>query len=641
MSRDNVPQSDPFFSTPSNHGSYGIINRNIRKTVLIDDFIGDQQQQTGGPAPHGRFKVIGLVIALFTATLIGRSFLLQVVSGSEFKDQAENNRIRREIIPAMRGLIVDKKNAPLVKNIPNFTLTVTPYLIPANSDDRDNSIARLADLSGIPFDSIYQILANAGWQNQQPVIIAEHLSADQTIRISTAIIRIPGVEIQSAPSREYHYGVNDAHLIGYIGRITKEDQEKNPNRYSSTDYIGKVGLELTYDDQLRGLKGFRDVERDHLNREKRIIASAVPKPGSNLRTTIDQQVQDALATRLQEILTSTKSPSGAAVAIDPRNGGVLAMVSFPSYDPNKLIQGLTQQEYTDLIEDNSNPFLNRAVSGEYPSGSTIKPFVASAALQEHIVTPDTSIMSTGGIAIDKWFFPDWKSGGHGATNLIKALAESVNTYFYTVGGGNGEIEGLGVDRLNRYMKLFGLSEALGIDIPNERAGFLPTKEWKQRAKGEGWYIGDTYHYSIGQGDVLVTPLQMACATAVIANQGTLFKPHLASAWLDYDFSEIEVIPATIIRKDFIDKDNLNSVRIGMREAVISGSARSLNSFSVPVAAKTGTAQVSGQDRTTAWFTAFAPYDAPEITISVVVENGGEGYAAALPVAQAGLSAYFK
>jgi penicillin-binding protein 2 len=280
------------------------------------------------------------------------------------------------------------------------------------------------------------------------------------------------------------------------------------------------------------------------------------------------------------------------------------------------------------------------VSGEFPSGSTIKPIFAAGALQEKVITEVTSFLSTGGLRIGEWFFPDWKTGGHGVIDVKKAIANSVNTFFYYIGGGYGDFKGLGVSGLVKYARLFGLGEPTGIDLPGERAGFVPTADWKEQIKKEPWYIGDTYHFAIGQGDVLVTPLQVANYTAAIANGGILYEPHLVSKILGEDNKIIEEIKPVVIRRDFIDTANLKIVRAGMRETVTLGSARSLNALPVSVAGKTGTAQWSTKKSPHAWFIGFAPYDNPQVAIMVLVEEGVEGSTIAVPIAKDILNWYF-
>ncbi len=286
------------------------------------------------------------------------------------------------------------------------------------------------------------------------------------------------------------------------------------------------------------------------------------------------------------------------------------------------------------------PLFNRSISGEYPSGSTVKIVVATAALEEKVISENTTVVSTGGLHIGAWTFPDWKPGGHGVVDVRKAIANSVNTFFYYVGGGYNDFVGLGVDRLEKYFKLFGLNEKTGIDLAGERAGFVPSAAWKKEVKGETWYIGDTYHLAIGQGDLTVTPLQVANYTAAVANGGTLYSPRLVKAILDDKNQLIKEVSTKIIRSNLADPNNLRIVREGMRETVTAGSARSLQTVPVPVAGKTGTAQWSSKKYPHAWFAGFAPYDNPQIAIVVLVEEGREGSSVATPIAKEILTWYF-
>ncbi len=317
------------------------------------------------------------------------------------------------------------------------------------------------------------------------------------------------------------------------------------------------------------------------------------------------------------------------------------MVNYPGYDNNLFSTGISQTDYSSLLDDELKPLFNRAVSGEYPSGSTIKPIMAAAALQEGIVDQHTSFLSQGGLWIhDLWFFPDWLAGGHGSTNVIRAIAQSVNTYFYYIGGGYGEFEGLGVDRIARYLDLFGLGRVSGLDLPGEKPGLIPTPEWKQEVKDEMWYIGDTYHLAIGQGDLLVTPLQVNNYIAAIANGGTLYQPQLVKEIIEPD-NRRQVILKQVMNQDFIDSDKIEIVRRGMRETVLSGSGVALSGLSVPVAGKTGTAQWHYEKENHAWFVAFAPYTEPSFCLTVLIEEGGEGSKIAVLIAKQILSYWFE
>ena len=323
------------------------------------------------------------------------------------------------------------------------------------------------------------------------------------------------------------------------------------------------------------------------------------------------------------MLKRTGVDKASVVALDPRDGAVRALISWPSYDANAFVQGIGAEAYKALAEDPAHPLFPRAVSGEFPAGSTFKPFVSYAALNEGVVNEHTSFLSTGGLSVGPWFFPDWKAGGHG---VRKAIAESVNTFFYIVGGGYDATTGLGVERITDYARRFGFGQKTGIDLPGEADGFLPSKEWKEKAKGERWFVGDTYHLAIGQGDLLATPLQLAAAGAVIANGGHRVTPHVVE--------KVDGTPAQVPMPDgTFETANVTVVRQGMRQAVTSGSARFLNDLKFPVAGKTGTAQPGGDVKTHAWFLGFGPYQDPTLTIVVLLENGGEGSSFAVPIAK--------
>jgi len=342
---------------------------------------------------------------------------------------------------------------------------------------------------------------------------------------------------------------------------------------------------------------------------------------------IDVELQKAVEKYLIDELTLIGKKKASVIVMDPNNGEVLTLVSLPAYDSNLFSGGIDKESYAAFAEDPNQPLFFRSLSGEFPSGSTFKPYVATAALAEGIITPVSSFLSTGGLAIGVWFFPDWKVGGHGETNVYKAIAESVNTFFYIIGGGFESFTGLGVERITSYASLFGFGAPTGIDLPNEAGGFLPSKEWKEQTKGERWYVGDTYHLAIGQGDLLVTPIQMAVALSVVANGGTKYKPHVTRA-VDNQI----VLPEGVALPDSI-RTAIEVVRQGMRQTVTSGSARRLNALPVTSAGKTGTAQIGGTEETHAWFTGFAPYDNPEISVVVLIEEGGEGSSTAVPVAE--------
>jgi len=446
--------------------------------------------------------------------------------------------------------------------------------------------------------------------------------------------------------RQYLFPTYFSHILGYLGKLEPQDAKENPD-YSLTEKIGKEGLESSYEKFLRGQPGQQLVEVDSQGKEQNVISQTPPQTGDSLILSIDADLQQSLQDSLSAELDRLKLKKAAAVAIDPRIGAVLAMVSLPTYDNNLFAQGISVQDYQNLENDPANPFLNRAIAGQYASGSTIKPLIGAAALQEKVITPSTTVNdSKGELDVPNQYnpqivyrYPDWKA--HGIVDIYSAIAQSCDVFFYTVGGGYGNIKGLGVDNLAKYFRLFGLGSKLGIDLPGEAEGLVPDAAWKMKVKNEPWYLGDTYHLSIGQGDLLVTPLQMAVATAAIANGGTLYSPRLVDKIVDSDKNIIETIQPDILRTNFISSENIDVIKKAMRQTVTDGSALMLNTLSVPVAAKTGTAQVAGQKNNNAWATVFAPYPNPEIVLSILIEEGGEGSSVSIPVAKEVLEKYFK
>ena len=580
-----------------------------------------------------------LLTIIFLAVLLGRVAYLQVVKGEGYRIAAEENRIRIKEIKAPRGIIYDRNGKVLARNIPNFTLFFTPADFLQDQHEKDIIIQEIADILQTPSSSLYEIINKESSYSYQSKILQDHIPYDQAILLKITSVEYPGIALEATTFREYIDDSSFAHLLGYMGKIT--ENEVGDTSYSLDDYLGKAGVELSYEDKLRGTSGQKEIEVDSLGKESKIIAETIPSPGQSLTLTIDYGLQKLLGELLTETVESNKQITGAAaLAIDPRNGEVLAIVSNPSFDNNAFTLGVTPEEYEAIINDPRKPLFNRAVLGEYPSGSTIKPLIALAGLDKGIIDANTSFLSTGGIKIGQWFFPDWKAGGHGSTNVTKALAESVNTFFYIVGGGYEDVTGLGVDTIKEYLEKFNLNTQVGIDLSSEATGFLPDKAWKEDVKGERWYIGDTYHLAIGQGDLLVTPLQVASYTATIANYGTLYRPHLAKFFSNPKGEIISKIQPEVIRKGFIGKNHYATVRTGLREAVLSGSAQALGNMNIAVAGKTGTAQFGSDGKTHAWFTSFAPYEEPTIALTILVEQGGEGHAVALPIAKSALEYWF-
>ncbi|MBI5038031.1 MAG: penicillin-binding protein 2 [Candidatus Kerfeldbacteria bacterium] len=588
-----------------------------------------------------RLRWVFIGILIFFGILLFRTAYLQIISGGDFRAAAEDNRIRIHEVKAPRGILYDRHGTILARNVANFTLSVTTADFPEDLTTRAAIINKLSTKIGIDESELSDKINALEPYLFEPRVIVEHIPYDTALLLQIESASLPGITIQADTFREYTGGEYFSHNLGYLSKISETQLTEHPE-YLYDDVIGASGIEQFYESTLRGTYGKKEVEVDSLGKEIKVLSEQLPSPGKNIILTIDAELQKTLGEALSEYMSSHKNVTGgAAVAIDPKTGGIRALVSVPTYDNNEFNKGISADRYAELIANDKRPLFNRPVSGEYPSGSTIKPLIALAGLEEGIITPQTTVSSTGGIRIGEWFFPDWKAGGHGQTNLAKAIAESVNTYFYLVGGGDETHTGLGVDKIRSYLEKFGLNTLLGIDVPGESDGFLPTKEWKEETKGERWYIGDTYHLSIGQGDLLVTPLQVANYIAMIANGGTVFQPRLADSFSSPDGLNVQPVEPKIIRDHVASEKNLKAVQNALREAVLSGSARRLQELPVAAGGKTGTAQFGADNKTHSWFTAYAPFDNPEIAIAVIVEAGGEGNDAALPVALKGLQYWFR
>jgi len=650
-------------------------------------FISDvgQKELVSKTFDFSRLKYFYLVILLAILVIIFRAFWLQVVKGDYYRLLAEGNRIRSQVIEPKRGIIYANNFRPLVRNKANFVLYLRPIDLPRDELARDELIREISfildnDTNNLQdgsvnkneqiFDqttgqinivkdspSFYKIkealetIKRGSLESYQPLFIADNIEYEKAILLMMDMSNWPGVFLSSKIRREYLLlDMNDnfsilgesslAHLLGYTGKINSRELESLGRTYLPIDYIGKVGLEYSWEKELRGLPGSKNIEVDALGRQKKVINEVPAQDGYNLLLSLDLDLQ----LKTEEIVSAYLKKAGlkraSVIIINPNNGEILTLVSLPAYNNNLFAGGIKNDDYQKLLNDPDRPLFNRAISGEFPSGSTIKPLFAAAALQEGIITENTSFLSTGGIRIGQWFFPDWKAGGHGTTNVRKAIAESVNTFFYYIGGGYQDFKGLGLNYLVKYSRLFGLGEASGIDLHGERKGFVPTKTWKENVKKEPWYIGDTYHFSIGQGDVIVTPLQAANYTVALANGGTLYKPHLVSKLLDGANNVLLEIQPQVITSNFIDEKNMKIVREGMRQTITHGSGRSLSLLPVAAAGKTGTAQWSSRKNPHAWFISFAPYDNPEIALTVLVEEGLEGSTVAAPIARDIMNWYF-
>lgn len=586
----------------------------------------------------------GFLFFLFIILILSGVWLklgyLQLWQGGQFFLFAENNRQRILPIPAERGIIYDRNDVSLTSNIPNFSLAVVPQDLPRTQEDRKEIIKRLSELSGRTEDDISKILEEYSQYSYESIVMQENLDYDSALKIIIESGELPGIQIQRG-SKRYYINYNSttsslpslSHVLGYTGKLDKTELKVfYPAGYYPSDSIGKTGIEKTYEKYLRGVFGRRKIEVDARGKERSVLAEEAPIPGNHVRLAIDLEMQKILEKIINNSLRYSGKSRASGIVLDPRNGEILAMINEPTYDNNDFSGGIKLDKYGEYINNEDKPLFNRAIGGQYPSGSVIKPVIAAAALNESIITSATSFLSAGGLQIGSWFFPDWQVGGHGVTNVRKALAWSVNTFFYYIGGGYNKFDGLGVTKIDEYLRLFGFGEKTNIDLTGETIGRVPTPETKKRLEDSDWYVGDTYNLSIGQGGLLVTPIQIAVMTAGVANGGTLYQPHVVKELINPVTKETQTINSKIIRNNFISSDVLEVVRLGMRDCVVYGSCRRLSDLPFAAAGKTGTAQWNKNKSNHAWFTSFAPFNSPKIVVTIMVEEGGEGSAISAPIA---------
>jgi len=651
--------------------------------VLLDSLAQKKEEDLGisekkieVPLPKKVLSTFYIVFLILIFTLFAKSFQLQFLNDEKLSALAEENKFIIYSIQATRGVIYDKDGNQLVFNRPSFDLAYVnaEKLRTCLRQKSDSSLSRVAakgeeeDLSSLPCPElktleevsliikkeISELKSDIEKSDSSMVIISKDLDHPTLILLQAKIAsnELPGFQIETNFIREYKQGSSFAHLIGYTGEIEAEELKADPENYSIFDYVGRAGLEKSYEEILRKNSGKLRLERDALGNiiSREIIQ--LPGPGKSISLWLDSDLQKKIEEELGKVLKNVGGQKAAAVALDPKTGGVLSLVSIPTFDNNLFQKGADPKALQDLLEDplELNPLFNRVISGRYLTGSTIKPLIASAALEEKIISPDKKINDDKGfITIPNPWDPssptikkDWAI--HGWVGMKKAIAQSCNVYFYTVGGGYGDQEGLGPTRIKKYLELFGWGEKTGIDLPAEAGGFIPDKEWKKETQGQSWWDGDTYNLSIGQGYLLITPLEVATAFASIANGGKLFQPQVVQKILDKEKNVIEEFEPRLIRENFIDPENLQIVREGMREAVTYGSSVILNSLPVKAAAKTGTAELGydsyGNYCYHNWVTVFAPYDDPQIVLTVVIEDVKGVQAAALPVARGVLDWYF-
>lgn len=581
------------------------------------------------------FAILQYLTLLFIGAM---SAFLFIQKGDQYAVQAQDNSSRIFSASPERGAIYSSDGKTLAQNETYFDLYILASKIPqgmgAEITLRQLSY-ELGQVLRTDEESIYQKFARAKEGTLSEFAFAKGLNEMDISELSAYIARFPFFEVRQSFRRRYQNDVSFSHVIGYTGEVSSS--EVALGEYVRGTRTGKMGVEAFYDETLRGKEG---VFIKKINSRGQFLSEALretPKRGEDITLHLNAEMQKKTYDILKRHARALDIDAAVGILLNPQTGGVISLVSIPGFDANLFEKGISHMDFENLITDERKPLFNRAISGEYPSGSTIKPIIASAALEERLVTPQFLVYSAGSIEVPSaydsdvlYVFKDWKA--HGWTDMRKAIADSVNVYFYTIGGGYRDVAGLGIKKIEEYLQKFGWGNATGIDLPGEALGLIPTPKWKKGKKGENWYIGDTYITSIGQGDILTTPLQIAASTAVFANGGTLLVPAVVAK-----IGERAVGP-NVRTEGFVTWDNIQVVREGMRRAVETGSSRFLASLPYPVAGKTGTAQ-TGRARNHAWFTGFAPYEDPEIVVTILLEEG-EKSDYAVRAAKDILEAYF-
>ena len=582
-----------------------------------------------------RLDVMTLLVFLVFFALISRLGYLQVVQGKYYERLADGNRLRLIPIMATRGIFYDRNGVPLVSNRPGFTVSIMPI----NGPVSDEVVNQLAGILGIDAEKIKSRLAQHG-SSFEPVRIKADIGPDIVTKIEERRSELPGVVIEIQPIRNYVNNELAAHIFGYVSEINDVELENlKAKNYKAGDILGKFGLEKVYDKILRGEDGGGQMEVDVNGRPVQVLGKKEPIPGDNLVLTIDYRIQKAAETAvdeqlkyLQEHSRFVEAKAASVVVMNPQTGEILAMVSRPAFNPNLFASGISSKDWKELNENPNHPMDNKAISGEYPPGSTFKIITGTAALELGKVTPEEKILDTG----KHWIIPKGNSEGEalGWINFKEALSKSDNVYFYEMGNR------LGIDNLEKYARMFGMGDYTGINLPGETDGLVANRKYKEKVYSEDWYLSETFDAAIGQGFQLATPLQLAQLISEIANGGHRYQPYLVSKIIDNSGAVIKNFEPVERGKIDISPGTLNLIRESLRDvAQEGGTAAVFRDFPVQVAGKTGTAEnPHGSDH--GLFVAYAPYDEPHIAIAVIVEQGGFGSSSAVPIAQKILEVIF-
>jgi penicillin-binding protein 2 len=576
-----------------------------------------------------RVMAIAVVVMALFCVIIGQLWYLQVLEGGHFLDASDKNRIRIRPIAAPRGILFDRHGVPLVDNRPAFTLSLIPRELPRDADERDAVLGRVAALLRIPFPELREAITRVAPDSFLPVRVRRGLDLEDMAKVEEWKLELPGVIVEVEPQRTYPSSRFAAHLLGYVREAS--DEQLRQGRYRRGDMVGQSGLERLLDEFLRGRDGGERIEVDALGRPVRVIQMTDPHPGAEVLTTVDRRIQEAVESAME-------GRAGAAVVMDPRTGDVLAMVSTPAFEIDRFTGTIDRAAWLRVVQHPEHPLLNRVLQSQYAPGSIFKIVVTAAGLQERLLTPLDRVSCHGEFQLGTWTFKDWKPEGHGSVDLHQALAQSCNVYYYQAG------LKIGGATITRYARAFGLGQPTGVELASEKFGLIPSPS--SRRGRDTWQPGDVVNMSIGQGQLLVTPMQIAKLMSAVANNGVLWKPRIVQRiarpergvlWSDSGkvtgHVELSPIVWAFLRRSLTAVTEEGGTGVAAR---IPG---------LDIAGKTGTAQMMahsradrGQDH--AWFAAFAPARDPEVVVVVLVERGGRGGQVAAPIARKILNAIF-
>ncbi len=588
-------------------------------------------KQDGAPEIRRRAAFIYGLLAIVFIGLTARLVYLQLVHGERYTFLSENNRVRLKRVPGTRGMIYDRNGELLVDSRPSFDL----IFVPEDTKDPEQTLRALAGRLTWDVDELLQTYEdNKSRSAFDEIVLGKDIEWAAVVAVETHQLDLPGVSLRIRPRRNYADGPGAAHIMGYMGEINQRQLKNYKEQgYLVGDEIGQSGLERRWEEVLRGQHGGQQVEVDALGRRVRVLHQVNDVPGYTVHLTLDRQMQQAAFEALS-------GKQGTIVAIDVNSGAILALASTPAFDPNVFARGIKGPEWNALINDRMRPLSNRATQGQFPPGSTFKVVMFIAGLEEGAVDPNAAISDPGFFHFGNRAFRDWKQGGHGSVNLHHSLVISCDTYYYQLGNK------LGVDKIAKWARAFGLGEKTGIELDDERSGTIPDTAWKMKRYRQPWYAGETLSVAIGQGYVTVTPLQMANMMAAVANGGKLFRPRLVSKVESVDGATVREFAPELIRQIEMKPDTLNRVHNALADVVKGGTGGMARSPLIEIAGKTGTAQViemkgaylkseqlSQFTRDHAWFVSYAPVQSPQVAVAVLVEHGGHGGDAAAPMAK--------